>query len=438
MSDEAPEPNPLKLPPPVQKTLTPKPRAAGSSFLPAVQDSASASRRAELKNLYMTESGEVEQEVIEIAARDVERHPHHEERLAKEKETKKESFYSDLLYTLTHLRYDEQEARVLWVNLLTHKMEMSDRLDRNVGIRVAALDYFKNILGALDEVKIMDASSYIETAQLAVTDGLTGVFNHRYFQDRLLRDINRAREENLSLSLLMIDIDYFKQYNDINGHIAGDVALKEVGAVLRSNLKKDDLVARYGGEEFAVILAGLVREQAKHVAERIRTVLAGMAFPNEKVLPGGNLTISIGLAECPRDATERGELIAAADRALYKAKRSGRNRVEVSQADQRRELRLTRSMRVVCRIANQIDAKPVEATMSNISTGGVCLDLPTQAAVGEVYHLDLDGTGGDAPVLGRVVWQVTQPSGTSKIGVKFVNLHPKDSARFHKIVDVSP
>lgn len=207
---------------------------------------------------FLKDTGHIEQEVIEIAARDIERSTQHEMRLAQEKSVKRESFYSDLIFTLTNLRYDEAEARVLWVNLLTHKLDMSDRLGRNVGIRVAGLDYFKNIIGALDEVKIVDASSYIETAQLAVTDGLTGIFNHRYFQDRLQRDIARAKEEDSKVSLLMIDIDYFKQYNDINGHIAGDVALKEVAICLRRNLKKGDMVARYGGEEFAVIPEFLV------------------------------------------------------------------------------------------------------------------------------------------------------------------------------------
>lgn len=405
--------------------------------VPTPEQAAAAASGAEAKELFLKESGEVEQDVIEIAARDIERSLHHEERLAKEKAGKKETFYSDLIYTLTNLRYDEKEARVLWVNLLTHKMEMSDRLDRNVGIRVAALDYFKNILGALDDVKIIDASSYIETAQLAVTDGLTGVFNHRYFQDRLLRDINRAKEEGGNISLLMIDIDYFKQYNDVNGHIAGDVALKEVAAVLRRNLKKDDLVARYGGEEFAVILVGLAREQARLVAERIRTVVAQIDFPNEKVLPTGNLTISIGLAEFPSDALERGDIIAAADRALYIAKRSGRNRVCLAPNEQRRDRRISKVLKVHYRHSDNLDQAPVEARSADISVGGMALLVDGPAAVGQVLCLGVEGIPDEHQLLGRVVWQVSQPNGQSKIGVKFVGIKPEDTEALRGLVGVS-
>ncbi|MBI3828332.1 MAG: diguanylate cyclase [Planctomycetes bacterium] len=396
-----------------------------------------AAGAAEAKELYLSETGEVEQDVIEIAARDIERSHHHEERLAKEKAVKKETFYSDLIFTLTNLRYDEKEARVLWVNLLTHKMEMSDRLDRNVGIRVAALDYFKNILGALDDVKIIDASSYIETAQLAVTDGLTGVFNHRYFQDRLLRDLNRAKEEGGFVSLLMIDIDYFKQYNDVNGHIAGDVALKEVAAVLRRNLKKDDLVARYGGEEFAVILVGLSRDQARFVAERIRVVIEQIDFPNEKILPTGNLTVSIGLAEFPGDAEERGDLIAAADRALYIAKRSGKNRVHLSPREQRRERRLSKILKVTYRRSEHAEEPAQEALTADISLGGICLMVGGGTAVGQVLSLGLEGIDDGRPLLGRIVWQVSQPNGQSKIGVKFVGLKPGDAEALRSLVGLT-
>jgi len=404
--------------------------------VPTPEQVAAAASGAEAKELFLKESGEVEQDVIEIAARDIERSLHHEERLAKEKAGKKETFYSDLIYTLTNLRYDEKEARVLWVNLLTHKMEMSDRLDRNVGIRVAALDYFKNILGALDDVKIIDASSYIETAQLAVTDGLTGVFNHRYFQDRLLRDINRAKEEGGNISLLMIDIDYFKQYNDVNGHIAGDVALKEVAAVLRRNLKKDDLVARYGGEEFAVILVGLAREQARLVAERIRTVVEQIDFPNEKVLPTGNLTISIGLAEFPSDALERGDIIAAADRALYIAKRSGRNRVCLAPHEQRRDRRISKVLKVHYRHSDNLDQAPVQAHTADISVGGMALLVDGPAAVGQVLCMGVEGIPDEHQLLGRVVWQVSQPNGQSKIGVKFVGIKPEDTEALRGLVGV--
>jgi diguanylate cyclase (GGDEF)-like protein len=394
----------------------------------------SASGRRKAVDLYLEESGQVQQHLIEIAAMDVERDLGHETLLEQQKASNPETFYSDLIYTLSHLRYEEAEARVLWVNLLSHKYDISYRLGRNVGIRVAALDYFKNVIAILDDVKIIDSAEYIETAQLAVTDGLTGVFNHRYFQDRLLRDINRIKEEGGCLTLIMVDIDHFKLYNDFNGHIAGDVALKEVASVLRNNLKKEDLVARYGGEEFAVILWGLDRYPAETVAERIRAKVESTSFPNEKVLPGGNLTVSMGMAECPDDADDRGELISAADRALYTAKRLGRNRVEMAPPDQRREVRCRLSRRAAYRPEGEPQTPMVEAQTVNLSTGGVCLYSRGSVLAGQMLDLMLTDRGEERHLKGRVVWCVHRPHDVQQVGVKFVDVRSDDAAWLESIV----
>ena len=397
---------------------------------------ASDSGRRKAVEQFLEESGHLNQDLIEIAAMDVERDGVSEEFLQQQKASKPAAFYSALIYTLSHLRYEESQARVLWVNLLSHKYDMSYRLGRNVGIRVAALDYFKNVIGVLDDVKIIEASAFIETAQLAVTDGLTGVFNHRYFQDRLLRDITRIKEEGGCLSLMMVDIDHFKLYNDFNGHIAGDVALKEVATVLKSNLKKEDLVARYGGEEFAVILWGLDRYPAETVAERIRAKVERTAFPNEKVQPGGNLTISVGLAECPDDADDRSELIAAADRALYTAKRLGRNRVEMAPPDQRREIRHHLSRQVRYHLAEEPNAAPQEAQSVNLSTGGVCLYAQGPLAAGQVLSMTFSDGEGDRHLKGRVVWRVHRPHDVQQAGIRFMDLSEEDSAWLDKVVSV--
>jgi GGDEF domain-containing protein len=178
----------------------------------------------QVERILSGERGVLTGEIVDIAARDLELSKEREERLARERERKRETFYSDLLYTITGLHYSEQDARITWMNLLTHKWEMSERMGRNVGISVAALDYFMNVVGSLDQVRIIDSSRYIETERLAATDGLTGLFNHRYLQEKLRNELRRAEEAGQPLSLLMIDIDHFKHYNDNLGHVAGDVA----------------------------------------------------------------------------------------------------------------------------------------------------------------------------------------------------------------------
>lgn len=166
--------------------------------------------------------------------------------------------------------------------------------------------------------------------ELSIRDYLTEVFNCRYFYERLEEEIKRAERYKNTLSLIMLDIDYFKQYNDIYGHQAGDSILRDVAFFLKKNIREYDLVARYGGEEFSVILPETGKQVARNLAERIRVSVSAQSFPFVETQPGGNLTISFGIATFPDDAKAINELVKVADRALYKAKENGRNRVETA------------------------------------------------------------------------------------------------------------
>lgn len=165
--------------------------------------------------------------------------------------------------------------------------------------------------------------------ELADRDGLTGLYNHRTFMERLAQAVEEARQAKRSLALLMIDLDYFKVYNDALGHPQGDRLLEEFARVLAECVRETDLVARYGGDEFTVMLAGADSTAAVEVAERIRQTVARHPFPGREVLPDGRLTVSIGLAFYPSSARTCADLVRRADAALYEAKRTARNRVEV-------------------------------------------------------------------------------------------------------------
>jgi diguanylate cyclase (GGDEF)-like protein len=162
-------------------------------------------------------------------------------------------------------------------------------------------------------------------SDLARTDGLTGLLNHAAFQDRLEREYLATRRYGNALSLALLDVDHFKQFNDAHGHPAGDVALKAVATALRATARETDAIARYGGEEFAIVLPDTTTREAAQIGERVRAAVA--AIPN---LPR-RLTASVGIATLAPDAPDRATLVTAADHALYAAKRRGRDRVVIAE-----------------------------------------------------------------------------------------------------------
>jgi diguanylate cyclase (GGDEF)-like protein len=162
-------------------------------------------------------------------------------------------------------------------------------------------------------------------AQLAVTDGLTGLYNHRHFHERLSLEAERSVRNGLPLSLLMIDVDHFKHYNDHHGHPSGDEVLRQVARIMTDGRRANDFCARYGGEEFAVVLVDTPKLVAAKVAERLRERVATHSFEHADKQPLGCLSISLGVATFPSDANDAEGLVRAADAALYRAKGGGRN-----------------------------------------------------------------------------------------------------------------
>jgi diguanylate cyclase (GGDEF)-like protein len=160
----------------------------------------------------------------------------------------------------------------------------------------------------------------------AATDALTGLPNNRAVQDTIRRMVAQASRSVMHLSAVLLDLDHFKRINDTYGHSRGDEVLASVAAVMRSSLRESDFVGRYGGEEFIILLPDTGRDQARIVAEKVRAAIAAIVL--SKI--DQPITASLGIAALPDDAGNADALIRAADRALYLAKRNGRNRVELS------------------------------------------------------------------------------------------------------------
>lgn len=164
---------------------------------------------------------------------------------------------------------------------------------------------------------------YQEVEKLATTDSLTDVFTRRYILERIDEELRRSKKRSSPLSILMIDIDYFKKFNDLYGHLTGDQILREIGALLKQTVREIDIPGRYGGEEFCVVLPDTESKGAQYVAERIRLAIQNTTI---KAYDASiKTTVSIGIATYPKDAHNVKDLMEKADRALYKAKAQGRN-----------------------------------------------------------------------------------------------------------------
>jgi len=183
-------------------------------------------------------------------------------------------------------------------------------------------------------VSIENARLFEETRQLAITDPLTGLANHRQFYDQLDREFRRAQRYQRPLTLLMLDLDRFKAFNDRHGHLAGDHALRETADVLRQNARSVDILARYGGEEFAIILPETDMLRGASHAERIRSAVASHVFLSQETGLEHQVTVSIGVAALSPTLQKIEELVHDADQALYRAKAAGRNRLELAATEE--------------------------------------------------------------------------------------------------------
>ena len=218
---------------------------------------------------------------------------------------------------------------------------------------------------------------------MAIHDELTGAYNFRYFQHRIEQEISRVRRYDRGMSLLMIDVDDFKNFNDQNGHLVGNAALKKLGGVLGKCVRDVDVVCRYGGEEFAVILPTTLKNGALTAAEKMRARVERARFAGGSKQPLGKVTVSIGVATVPTSAEE---LIARADAALYRAKAFGKNQVEAF-SEERREFE-----RFDVAVGGKLvvlDKTPIRFTTSDVSQGGVRFRSRRRLTVGAVVQLQL-------------------------------------------------
>jgi diguanylate cyclase (GGDEF)-like protein len=227
--------------------------------------------------------------------------------------------------------------------LETENRRLVDELHSKNALLMKALsevqDHERKLQHQVEEATSSLRAANAELEKLALRDGLTGLYNHRYFQEALTAELARGARYGNPVGLVFLDVDHFKNYNDKLGHPAGDELLRQLARILtdtgdlpelRFRGRITDIAARYGGEEFVVLLPQTNKAGAIIRAQRLRESIDAFPFVDQHVQPGGSLTVSVGVAAFPDDAMVKDALISAADRALYAAKHAGRNRVRVA------------------------------------------------------------------------------------------------------------
>ena len=328
--------------------------------------------------------------------------------------------FTELLYLLSHLRFEPGEARDHWQGIAEHRDRMATAMRSAVDLRVAMVSYLVDTHDLLESPAMIELQSLESARNFAFRDSLTGLYNFRFYREFLPREIWRADQYNSPLSLIVADIDNFKSFNDRHGHDEGNVALARIAVLLEESLRKVDVAIRYGGEEFVLILPSTPKTGAQLVAER-----AARAVAQAEMHRGERLTLSMGLATYPADAKNERDLLRHADGAMYLAKAKGKDQIELYGNDRRSFSRVRAALNGEYRPMS-MEAYSMETT--NVGGGGLCFNSDRDMPPGSLVDVDLliSETEGNIHLAGRVVDTRKIAPDRFEISVKIVEIGAQD------------
>jgi diguanylate cyclase (GGDEF)-like protein len=300
-----------------------------------------------------------------------------------------QNLHSQIIHLLTHLEYQEGEAKLHWKAIENHRKRLSQNLDRDAGLQVAILDYFFNLHPRLRNPKVIEIATFTATERDAFMDSLTGLYNRLYFDTSLRRETMRAHRYGLTFSLVLLDLDDFKNVNDRFGHLVGDDALSACSDVIRNSVREIDVPCRYGGEEFALILPQTSRSGAYIVSERIRSDIESLfqqsAIRNCRL----ELSVSGGVSIFPIDSSSEEGMVAMADRALYRSKREGKNQITLHADEKRRSPRFEAVKTLTFRSPFSGVISELTSQTKNLSRDGALVESGVPLTVGTELELTI-------------------------------------------------
>lgn len=309
-----------------------------------------------------------------------------------------EELYSHLFYILCDISVDPPQAKKYYDEICRCREEMSKILGRKVRFRVAMLDFFMASEHLLKNPKIVEIKIYELKTKLALIDPLTELYNRRYLDEVLEREINRSSRHGLAFCLLFLDVDNFKQINDQHGHHVGDEVLKDIGAIIRRSIRIEDIAGRFGGEEFVIVMPETDIEGARIFGNRLLDAVRSYTFPRTL-----RVTLSGGIAAFPTHASTVKELLEKSDKALYFSKYSGKDRLNVFSVERRYHFRYDARFDIVYTFEGAVVSM---ANTVNISVSGLSFEAERQFALNDIIDITLLAPGQSGPLLlrGRVIW----------------------------------
>jgi len=342
------------------------------------------------------------------------------------------TFCSNCLELFVHLRFDEETAKRHWDGIFANHRNLCSSLSRQVGLRLAVFDYFLNLNRCLDNPILVEIRLFRNTEQQAMVDGLTGLYNRRYFDDCIRKEINRCMRHDSRMSVLIVDIDNLKKINDGKGHLFGDQAIRHVALSLQASLRKEDVPCRYGGDEFVVVMPETTENGAMALAMRFRDKLNRDSLARKQ-----GLTVSGGIATYPFDGNTPETLLSRADKGLYKAKFMGKNTVVRDSARAARRRRFRRNWRIAIQpIHDTFSRKPLRTFYTqDVSVGGIKFQANAEYRLNtkmlmRVVLPDREGMF----VVGNVVWCKQLPQREYSYGVEFYDLNSEQLSKLKQVL----
>lgn len=341
--------------------------------------------------------------------------------------------YPVLLNLFTQLEFSEQEAKIVWEDILRHHYKLNSVVGRQVKLLTSMCDYLLSVKKSLKNPTVVELKLFEEANHHSKCDPMTGLFNRSYFTEALSGEISRSKRQHTEFSLIFLDLDNFKKINDHFGHLTGDTVLTRISSLIQKEKRAEDTAARFGGEEMIILLPETNKMNALVKADRIRQKIEEQEFEYEG--KKFNVTVSGGIASFPLDAQTSQELIECSDKAMYRAKAGGKNRIELYSQDKRQYMRIDFSgpIKVQPLGHRTTSLNQFKVQSKDLSLTGMLFETNEDLEIGTRVQLAVPLDRPDRPmiVIGTVVRLEKVDSFKYDVGISFVQMDLDDRNEIH-------